>query len=411
MSAAEKIEWSHEGPTNHPAGPRQGPAPAGAERELGVHMGAYSWIQRLGTRRGRTKLAEADKPLLMHMWSFAPWALRGDARAEQVRPSRARLAAETGATLSGLKKRLSRLAASGWIRRRGRGWDLAWQVPFTERAAPAGAELEGPTATPKPAPRGAGASGERPLNGPGSGPSTGRHDQTTEHRENWDQTNPDQFVWIDLSDPADGDDAESIATDLAHPPSGGRMTQQQQRRLFEQEREPDREIAPVRDRAREVFEHLRDRIIATKVDLGIKPARGPTKLAPADRKAIEARIREHDEADPTTPDAGVIACKQVIDVDEADCRRNREISAYWNATTPFRNARNFESRLLRWRADGKHQPFGASSGGGRPAHGVQVARAKNDLGWYPHMTVEERDAIWDDLERRGEAIAREGGGS
>jgi hypothetical protein len=161
-----------------------------------------------------------------------------------------------------------------------------------------------------------------------------------------------------------------------------------------------------------VFAYLRERIIATKVDLGIKPARGPTTLSAADRKAIEARIREQDQADPTTPDAGLLACRQVIDVDEADCRRNREISNWWNATTPFRNARNFESRLMRWRADGKHQPFAySSSSGGRPANGVQVARSRNDLGWYPDITIEERDALWADLEKRGEAISREGGGS
>ena len=36
-----------------------------------------------------------------------------------------------------------------------------------------------------------------------------------------------------------------------------------------------------------VFTYLRERIIATKVDLKISPARGPTVLSTADRKAIE----------------------------------------------------------------------------------------------------------------------------
>ena len=43
-----------------------------------------------------------------------------------------------------LKKRLARLAASGWLRRTGRGWDLAWREPFTLRPqsepAPIGAD-------------------------------------------------------------------------------------------------------------------------------------------------------------------------------------------------------------------------------------------------------------------------------
>lgn len=393
MSAAKKIDWSHKGPTT--SGDRPATPAADGDRELGVHMGAYSWIQRLGTRRGRTRLAEADKPLLMHLWSFASYALRGDARAEQVRPSRARLARETGATLSAIKGRLSRLAEAGWIRRRGRGWDLAWQVPFTERPAAQSAAPEPPPVVRRTAVQAAGAEPERPLKRPGAGRSSGRHDHTIEQRENWDQTNSDHDH---VDDHPRGRSREGESIQLDHDPRAGgqRVIKPAQQPLFEGA--PDTESKPPqRDRAMEVFAYLRERIIATKVDLKISPARGPTVLSTADRKAIEARIREQDEADPHTPDAGVTACKQVIDVDEAEARANQEIGAYWNATTPFRNSRNFEQRLLRWRADGRHRAFGAAAG--EPTG--RLRRSKNDLGWRPHMTAEEEDAIWESVKVEG----------
>lgn len=358
MSTAAKIDRSLEQPAQA----------AADQRELGVHLGAYSWIQQLRTRRGRTTLSEADKPLLMHLWSFAAWTARGDAR---VWPSRARLASETGATLAAIKGRLSRLAAAGWVRRRGRGWDLAWQVPFTERPPEPPGEQALPSAL-KQAPEAVEHPAERPLDRPAndpSGRSRPRHDQPR------------------INDLGCG--LEST-TPVSDPPTREHMPQQH---LFDagQNREQPRH----RDRAREVFDYLAERIVTTKRDLGITPARGPTRLSPADRKLIEARIAEYDAAEPDVPDAGVIACKQVIDVDEFDSRRDQAISTYWNATTPFRPD-NFQRRLLRWRADGKHQPFGG--GGRKQASGVQVQRSRNDGGWYPHMSVEDRDALWASVE-------------
>jgi hypothetical protein len=129
-----------------------------------------------------------------------------------------------------------------------------------------------------------------------------------------------------------------------------------QRSLFDPDViDPPTKPEPKRDYAQEVFEHLAARIIATKTDLGIKPAIGPRILSKADRKNIEARIAEYD-----TPDEGVEACKRVIAVDEADCRRAQEISRYWNAQTPFRNVTNFENRLMRFRDDGNHVAFGTT---------------------------------------------------
>ena len=134
---------------------------------------------------------------------------------------------------------------------------------------------------------------------------------------------------------------------------------------------------PKADPAEAVFAYLRERILATKTDLGIKPVRAPRILSKTDARAINARVVEYGDGDEA---AGIEACKQVIDVDEADCRRQGEISGYWNATTPFRNAANFENRLQRWRADGKHSVFG---GGKR--------QAKADTGFYPKTD----DALWD----------------
>lgn len=140
--------------------------------------------------------------------------------------------------------------------------------------------------------------------------------------------------------------------------------------------EPD--PTPQADPADEVFAHLRDRILATKRALGIKPVRAPKILADADRRRINDRIREYGDGDPA---AGVEACKQVIAVDEADSRRAGKISAYWNATTPFRNVANFENRLLRWREDGDHAAFGVRSGG------------KRDASFYPEMD----DDLWNSV--------------
>jgi hypothetical protein len=142
-----------------------------------------------------------------------------------------------------------------------------------------------------------------------------------------------------------------------------------------------------------VFAYLAERIVAVKRELGIKPARGPTVLSVADRRRIEQRIAEYGAGD---VDRGVEACRQVIEVDEADCRRNQEISSYWNASTPFRTdgtkINNFASRLDRWREDGEHVPFGARGSSKR-----STARGTNQ-GWHAAMDDDDWASMVADLE-------------
>ena len=358
--------------TGQPTSPSIFTATDDDEREHVVHMGAYSWIQRLPTRRGSTTLAEADKPLLMHLWSFAPFRLRGDASATQVHPSRERLVSDTGATLTATIKRLARLTAAGWIRRRGRGWDLAWRVPFTARAAIPQRIEEAPEEGPGPIPQGIEGSPPRSLKGSDKTPQ-GIDMITPDQTKGEDQTNHTDHVGLAEPTPI----AAGVESNRTRP-ARGHMSQQT---LFG---EATTAPSKPRDLAAEVFEYLRERIIATKTDLGIKPARGPSVLSPADRRNIEARIREQQTIAGRGDglEAGLLACKQVIDVDEADCRRKGEVSQYWNATTPFRNASNFDARLGRWRENGEHQIFGT----------VEQRKPKpirRDLGFHAAISPED----------------------
>jgi hypothetical protein len=155
-----------------------------------------------------------------------------------------------------------------------------------------------------------------------------------------------------------------------------------QRSLFPDE--APKPTGPVRDPAQEVFDYLAARIIAAKVELAIKPAIGPRVLGKSERRNIDERIREHGKQPNGSIDldAGVTACKRVIDVDEADCIRVRSISQYWNAATPFRNAANFEGRLMRWREDGDHQVWGAKPAKGpkpRTDHGFDAWKPEEDF--------------------------------
>ena len=353
---------------------------SGAEqepRELAVHMGAYAWIQRAAPR-GAGRLGEADKPTLMHLWSFADFRSRCDAH---VRPSRARLCADLGCSLGALKKRLARLAASGWRRRTGRGWDLAWREPFTLRPqsepAPTGADQPAHVGE-EPAPIGAEVVPLRPRSGPEVGPDRGRHDQTIEQKGIDQNQDHDHVPSATLAPTSEGRESTRSR------PSRPRVSQQQ---LFDGQ--PEVTAAPVRDAAQEVFDHLRARVIATKRDMGIKPAVGPSVLSPTQRRNIEARIAEQQKIAGRGDgiEAGVEACKRVIDVDEADCRRQGPYGKgwnYWNADTPFRNAANFDARLLRWREDGNHAVFGFPTerkprrDGTRRDHGFDAAHPEQD---------------------------------
>jgi hypothetical protein len=324
-----------------------------------VHFGAVAWIIPLRTPRGAEALSEADKPLLMHLWSFAPFKLTGDASHRQVFPSRARLARETGSEPDAVKARLRRLAKAGWIRRVGDGWDLAWMVPFTKRVP--GTQVPESEACGLETP-GIQVPGDRESPGiqiPPPGIQVPGHLITPEQTKELDHTKDRDHVEIAVPAPSTDDEPSTAVRSTESPPRRAGRGRMSQRSLFPDE--PSKPTGPTRDPAQEVFDYLAARIVAAKIELGIKPAIGPRVLGKSERRNIDDRIREHGK-NPNGSidlDAGVTACKRVVDVDEADCVRLRSISQYWNATTPFRNAANFEGRLMRWREDGEHQVWGA----------------------------------------------------
>ena len=144
-----------------------------------------------------------------------------------------------------------------------------------------------------------------------------------------------------------------------------------QESLFGDE-QPQPEEAAIRDPAFEVFEYLAQRLYVAKRDLKL-PTQGLRVLGKKSRKLIQAMIDaysyELDEHGKRTGrvdvELGIAACRQVIEVDEADARRTGNFT-WWDADTPFRPD-NFGSRLGRWRPDGKHAAFGVVENRSRPA--------------------------------------------
>jgi hypothetical protein len=322
-----------------------------------VHLAAVLWILPLPTPKGGS-INDSDKVLLVQLWSHASLDLRGDASHRRVYPSRARLMASTGAGLSALKERLERLAKAGWIHRAGRGWDLAWVVPFTARESVAtadessGEDCQESVPTDYQPPAGVGSNLRQE-----SVPTAGHLKNSGKNAEEF--KNAEDHVEIAVPAPSTDDEASTAVRSTESPPRRAGRGRMSQRSLFPDE--PSKPTGPSRDPAQEVFDYLAARIVAAKVELAIKPAIGPRVLGKSERRNIEERIREHGKRSDGSidHDAGVTACKRVVDVDEADCVRLRSISQYWNATTPFRNAANFEGRLMRWREDGEHQVWGA----------------------------------------------------
>ena len=153
---------------------------------------------------------------------------------------------------------------------------------------------------------------------------------------------------------------------------------------------------PARDPVQEVFDYLAERIYVTRVDMGLR-AIGMSVIPKEARALIRARIDEHgykrDSKGKPTGEfdvaLGIEACRQVIDVDEADARRTREFD-YWNAVTPFRPA-NFVGRLARWRPDGQHAAFGI----------VKRRGASNDVGFNAHMPAAEHEELLRQVSRGG----------
>ncbi len=158
-----------------------------------------------------------------------------------------------------------------------------------------------------------------------------------------------------------------------------------QETLFDEE--PPQETA-LRDPAFEVFEYLAQRLYVTKRDLKL-PTQGLRVLGAKSRKLIQAMIDaysyELDEDGKRTGrvdvELGIAACRQVIEVDEADARRTGNFT-FWDAMTPFRPD-NFGSRLSRWRPDGKHAAFGVVE-----ARGGTGSAPSSGRGWAePEFTV------------------------
>jgi hypothetical protein len=345
-----------------------------------VHLAAVLWILPLPTPKGGS-INDSDKVLLVQLWSHASLDLRGDASHRRVYPSRARLMASTGAGLSALKERLERLAKAGWIRRAGRGWDLAWVVPFTARESVATDDENTDEDWQESVPDDYQPELVVGTNLRQESVATSGHLKNT--GKNTDQIkNADlDHVEIAVAAPSPPEPRPPDVRSTESPPTQEGRGRMSQRSLFPDE--ASRPTGPVRDPAQEVFDYLAARIVAAKVELAIKPAIGPRVLGKSERRNIDDRIREHGK-NPNGSidlDAGVTACKRVIDVDEADCIRVRSISQYWNASTPFRNAANFEGRLMRWREDGDHQVWGA-----KPAKGP---RQRTDHGFDAYMPEED----------------------
>lgn len=349
----------------------------------GVHLKAAAWILSLVCRRGRT-ITQADKPVLLALWSAgADYTLEDDCPARKTWISRAELAERVGATMDALADSLKRLARFGWIRRLGRGWALAWRIPFTQRC-----RIEATDA-----------SGVRALAGLDTGSSC-RDESPAPKVQALDPIELAKVQALDQPARACADQKKQkseIGSEEKHNLSRarGRTSDLESRRLpndrsamhkGQQGLFADEVVIPAPEPAKclaeVVFEHLRARIIQTKFDLGIKPATGPRVLDKRQRHAILSRIEEHGGGD-----EGVEACKRVIAVDEADCRRQGPKGpswSYWNASTPFRNPSNFEGRLDRWREDGDHAVFGVR-GGSSP---------RRDLSFQPAMTDEEEAKLW-----------------
>ena len=349
-----------------------------------VHLEAARWILPLPNRRGRGVNGN-DKILMIRMWACAPFDLRGNASHSQVFIRRRTLAEQTGVDLETVKDQLKRLARLGWIRRIDRGWDLAWMTPFDTAARGSGPPAQDEAFDSAP-----GGLDPRPTVEPGGlePPSGGLDPRPSDHTKITpvfnDHTNYDPAPEVKAPIQPKPDDRESPRTERGH--------ERMQQGLFG---EPSSEPTPKRDPAMEVFDYLSERIIATKRDMKL-PARGLTVLAKKDRALIQAMIdangyqRDHRGKPIGNFDVelGIAACKQVIEVCEADTRRSKDFT-WWNAATPFRPA-NFDRAIGRWRPDGQHVAFG-----------VVRSRASNDVGFNAHMPAAEHEELLRQVSRGG----------
>jgi hypothetical protein len=356
-----------------------------------------SWIFGLAGRRGKTLTAPVAF-LLAYLWTRADAPSKRPAGGHAfLRPRWGRLDIESLASElrrhpRSVEKSFAKLVAEGLIRRgeevfdgrREAGiWLADLEVARFEPASDPG-EFAGSDESNE-----QGDPGEfavsTPANSPGEEPNhpgefAGLYKEA--RSEQLPDQDPDRdHVEIAVAAPSTNDDASTAVRSTESPPRRAGRGRMSQRSLFPDE--PSKPTGPTRDPAQEVFDYLVARIVAAKVEIGIKPAIGPRILGKSERRNIDERIREHGKRPDSSidHDAGVTACKRVVDVDEADCVRLRSISQYWNATTPFRNAANFEGRLMRWREDGDHQVWGA-----------KPARVSRNLGFDAHVAEEDRVA-------------------
>jgi hypothetical protein len=89
---------------------------------------ASAWIFRIPARRA-DPVDCSCKLLLLRMWGCVDYSHQGPASERQCYPSIAWLAEQTGQTPAAVRDQLAKLIAAGWIRRAGRGFELAWMEP------------------------------------------------------------------------------------------------------------------------------------------------------------------------------------------------------------------------------------------------------------------------------------------
>jgi hypothetical protein len=101
-----------------------------------THVKAREWIKRLPERAG-DDVDAGCKGLLQAMWDHILWEIEHTTTGTSREPghscwaSAETLAGEIGSTERAVSDRQGKLSKAGWIRRDGRGWAMAWAVPFT----------------------------------------------------------------------------------------------------------------------------------------------------------------------------------------------------------------------------------------------------------------------------------------
>jgi hypothetical protein len=319
------------------------------------------------------------------MWDHILWEIehtttgRSRVHGHSCYASAETLAEEIGSTERAVSDRQGKLSKAGWIRRDGRGWAMSWAVPFAPecRTQPRPRKHRSANGVaPECLPVSTAVLGEqhRGANELTNDLSKNEVIEPTDTARERDKTltSPD-IAHRDLkpdnpvpSPPDSHDQAQPVAP-TANPPAPPSPSKPKTRRKRATPEQPSLPMQgadlPAEDKPKTPAELVHERMVQRQTEvraaLGMDPP-GKSVLDAGRRAAINARIAEH----------SLEACYRAIDVDAFECRRqgrDGESWAYWNLDTPFRNAKNFEQRLGKWRADGSHAVWGvpkpASTGG------------------------------------------------